>query len=56
MEWVINYQKVDASFSSKIILSDEAHFYLDGFVAKIAVFGVRKTHENVKNKCTHVTI
>ena len=26
------YQKVDIGFSSKIILNDEAHFHLDGFV------------------------
>ena len=26
------YQKMDAGFSNKIILSDEAHFHLDGFV------------------------
>ena len=32
MEWIINHQKVDAGFSNKIILSDEAYFYLDGFV------------------------
>ena len=32
MEWIINHEKVDAGFSSKIILSDEEHFYLDGFV------------------------
>lgn len=32
MEWIINHQKVDPDFSSKIILSDEAHFHLDGFV------------------------
>ena len=32
MEWIINHEKVDAGFSSKIILSDEAHFHLDGFV------------------------
>ena len=25
-------QQMDADFSSKIILSDEAHFHLDGFV------------------------
>ena len=31
MEWIINHQKVDAGFSSKIILSDE-HFHLDGFI------------------------
>ena len=32
MEWIINREKVDAGFSSKIILNDEAHFHLDGFV------------------------
>ena len=32
VEWIINHQKVDASFSSEIILSDEAHFHIDGFV------------------------
>ena len=32
MERIINREKVDAGFSSKIILSDEAHFRLDGFV------------------------
>ena len=32
MEWIINHQKVNASFSSKIILCDEVHFHLDGFV------------------------
>ena len=32
VEWIINHQKVDAGFSSKIILSNEAHFHLDGFV------------------------
>ena len=32
MEWIINHEKVDAGFSSKIILNDEAHFHLDGFV------------------------
>lgn len=26
------HQLVDTDFSRKIILSDEAHFYLDGFV------------------------
>ena len=33
MEWIISHQKMDAG-SSKIIiiLSDEAHFHLDGFV------------------------
>ena len=29
---IINHEKVDAGFSSKIILSDEAHFHFDGFV------------------------
>ena len=32
VEWIINHQKVNAGFSSKIILSDEAHFHFDGFV------------------------
>ena len=32
VEWIINHQKVDASFSSEIILSDETHFHIDGFV------------------------
>ena len=32
MEWIINREKVDAAFSSEIILSDEARFHLDGFV------------------------
>ena len=32
VKWIINHQKVDADFSSKIILSDKAHFHLDGFV------------------------
>ena len=31
-EWIIEHQQMDADFSSKIILSDEAHFHLDGFV------------------------
>ena len=31
VEWIINREKVDAGFSSKIIPSDEAHFHLDGF-------------------------
>jgi len=29
---LLNHQQMDADFSSKIILSDEAHFHLDGFV------------------------
>ena len=32
VEWIINHQKVNAGFSSKIILSDEAHFHLDDFI------------------------
>ena len=32
VKWIINHQKMDAGFSSKIILNDEAHFHLDGFV------------------------
>ena len=32
MECIINHQKVYVGFSSKIILNDEAHFHLDGFV------------------------
>ncbi|KYN30724.1 hypothetical protein ALC56_14968 [Trachymyrmex septentrionalis] len=32
VEWIIEHQQMDADFSSKIILSDEAHFHLDGFV------------------------
>jgi len=31
MEWIIEHQQVDADFSSKVMFSDEAHFYLDGF-------------------------
>ena len=50
----INHQKVDAGFLSKIILSNEAHFHLDGLIAKIAVFEVQRTHVRLaKNKCTH---
>ena len=32
VKWIINHQKMDAGFSSKIILNDEAHFHFDGFV------------------------
>ncbi|CAH1959522.1 unnamed protein product [Acanthoscelides obtectus] len=32
VEWIIEHQQMDPDFSSKIILSDEAHFHLDGFV------------------------
>lgn len=32
VEWIIKHNLVDADFSSKIILSDEAQFCLDGFV------------------------
>lgn len=32
VEWIIEHQQVDPDFSKKIILSDEAHFHLDGFV------------------------
>ena len=32
VKWIINHQKVNASFSSKIILRNEAYFHLDGFV------------------------
>lgn len=32
VEWIIEYKQVDAVSSSEIILSDEAHFHLDGFV------------------------
>ena len=55
VEWIINHEKVDAGFSSKIILSDEARFHLDGFVNRQnCVFGVRRTHVWLtKNECTH---
>lgn len=32
VEWIIEQQQMNADFSSKLILSDEAHFHLDGFV------------------------
>ena len=32
VNWVLENQKVDGSFSKKIIFSDEAHFQLDGYV------------------------
>ena len=51
MEWIINHQKVDADFSSKIILST---FSMALLITKITVFGVRRTHVWLaKNKCTH---
>jgi len=32
VNWVLENQKVNGSFSEKIIFSDEAHFQLDGYV------------------------
>jgi len=34
VEWLLLQQNADADFHSKIIFSDEAHFYLSGFVNK----------------------
>ncbi|EFN78770.1 hypothetical protein EAI_08235, partial [Harpegnathos saltator] len=30
IEWIMEQQQVDADFSNKIIISDMAHFHLDG--------------------------
>jgi len=46
VEWIIEHQQVDADFSSKIILSDEAHFHLEGFVNRqnCRVWGSENPH------------
>lgn len=41
--WITEKQEVKTDFVDKIISSDEAHFYLDGYVNR-NVFGVQKIH------------
>ena len=55
VEWIIEHQQVDADFSSKIILSDEAHFHLDGFVNRqnCRIWGSENPHVTVEKKCIH---
>lgn len=52
--WIIGNQQVDAHFSSKIILSYEAHVHLDGFVDRqnCRIRGERAPHVGLsQNKC-----
>ena len=56
MEWIINHEKVDTGFFSKIILSDEAHFHLDGFnrqncLEKPRVISQKQTHPQRVTVC-----
>ena len=60
VEWIINREKADADFSSKVIPSDEAHFHLDGFVnrqncrvwEKPRVISEKQTHpQHVAVRC-----
>ncbi|CAH2092561.1 unnamed protein product [Euphydryas editha] len=57
VEWINEHQRVDADFSSKIILSNEAHYHLDDFVNRqnCRIWGSENTHvtDNVTNKCIH---
>jgi len=52
MEWIIEYQQVDAVLSGKVMFSDKAHFHLDGFVKRqnCRIWGSENPHVIVEKQ------
>ncbi|GFT65002.1 uncharacterized protein TNCV_3615041 [Trichonephila clavipes] len=45
VEWALNEIAVVPDFHKRILFSDEAHFWLNGYVNKTAAFGVKLIHK-----------
>jgi len=51
-DWVLEQLEVNPNFAKQIIFSDEAHFWMNGYVNKIVEFGTIPIHMRYTNsKC-----